>query len=148
MQRPALTALVALVLWLPLPSAATQDATTFRARLSTVPIDLAMQSTVAGSGSVTATLDGRTLTVRGTFDGLKSPATVVRLHVAPKGMRGPAVHDLEASPGSSGTISGSVELTAAQLKDLQASRVYIQLHSEKAPEGNLWGWLLPEGKRR
>jgi hypothetical protein len=27
-------------------------------------------------------------------------------------------------------------------------RFYIQLHSEKAPEGNLWGWLLREETRR
>jgi len=32
--------------------------------------------------------------------------------------------------------------------DLASSRLYIQLHSEKAPDGNLWGWLFPqEGKK-
>jgi hypothetical protein len=25
---------------------------------------------------------------------------------------------------------------------LKAGRFYIQLHSERAPDGNLWGWLL------
>jgi hypothetical protein len=121
----------------------TGSAHTFQARLSTVPIDLAMASTIAGSGSVTATLKGRTLTVNGTFKGLKSPATVARLHRSPnRGIRGPSFADLTATAATSGEISGSVELTAAQVEDLEKGRLYVQLHSEKAPDGNLWGWLL------
>ena len=119
------------------------SARTFQARLSTVPIDLAMASTIAGSGSVTATLKGRTLTVNGTFNGLKSPATVARLHRSPnRGIRGPSFADLISSAATSGEIGGSVELTATQVEDLEKGRLYVQLHSEKAPEGNLWGWLL------
>jgi hypothetical protein len=26
---------------------------------------------------------------------------------------------------------------------LRQGRMYLQLHSESAPDGNLWGWLLP-----
>ena len=45
--------------------------------------------------------------------------------------------------------SGSVELTKDQVGELAKSLFYVQLHSEKAPEGNLWGWLLPvEGKTK
>jgi hypothetical protein len=120
-----------------------QGARTFTARLSTVPIDLAMQGTIAGSGSATAELKGRTLTITGDYKGLKTAATVVRLHRGPKGIRGPAFADLKASGGTSGTISGSIELTPQQVEDLGRSWFYIQLHSEKAPDGNLWGWLLP-----
>jgi hypothetical protein len=120
-----------------------QDARRFTARLSVVPIDLAMQATVAGSGSATAELKGRTLTIAGDYKGLKTPATVVRLHRGPKGIRGPAFADLKASGGTSGTIAGSIELTQQQIDDLGRTWFYIQLHSEKAPEGNLWGWLLP-----
>lgn len=129
-------------------SAVAQAAAQYRARLSPVPIDLAMQGTVAGSGSATATLTGRTLTITGTFAGLKTPATVARLHSGVKGMRGAAVSDLTVSTGTSGTLSGTVELTAAQVDDLKSSRLYIQLHSQKAPDGNLWGWLLPQETRR
>ena len=121
----------------------TGNARTFQARLSTVPIDLAMASTIAGSGSVTAMLKGRTLTLSGTFKGLKSPATVARLHRSPnRGIRGPSFADLISSAATSGEIGGSVELTATQVEDLEKGRLYVQLHSEKAPEGNLWGWLL------
>jgi hypothetical protein len=129
-------------------TAAAQSSPTYRARLSPVPIDLAMQATIAGSGSVTATLKGKTLTLTGTFTGLKTPATVARVHRGPKGIRGPAVFDLTVARGTDGTISGSIDLTDEQLKALTASEFYIQLHSEKAPEGNLWGWLLPQDRRR
>ena len=120
----------------------------YRARLSVVPLDVAMQSTIAGSGSATATLKGTTLTISGTFTGLKTNATVARVHRGPRtAMRGPAIGDLTAAAATSGTLSGTIELTKQQIDDLAAGRLYIQLHSEKAPEGNLWGWLLPETKK-
>jgi hypothetical protein len=108
-----------------------------------------MQATVAGSGSVAATLNGSTLTVTGTYTGLRTASTVARVHRGPRtAMRGPAIGDLKITPGTSGTISGSLELTKEQVDDLASGRLYIQLHSEKAPDGNLWGWLLiQEGKK-
>ena len=125
-----------------------------------MPIDAAMMASIAGSGSVTATLVGTRLTLAGTFEGLRSPATVARLHRAQKGVRGPAVFDLvlantpapsgsaSSTVSTSGTISGALDLTATQVDDLGRERFYVQLHSEKAPEGNLWGWLqLQENKR-
>ena len=126
-----------------------QAKTQFRARLSTVPIDVAMQSAIAGRGSATATLHGNVLTIAGEFAELKSSATVAKLHRGPaKGIRGPAIFDVSASPGLSGKLAATVELTPAQVDDLTAGRLYLQLHSEKAPEGNLWGWLLPQQERR
>ena len=136
--------LVALSAW----PAGAQPARTFVARLSTVPITVAMQDTVAGRGSAKAVLTGTKLTVEGTFDGLRSPATVARIHLAPRAMRGPAVLDLTASKGTNGTISGSLELTRRQIEALEKGSLYIQLHSEKAPDGNLWGWLLPQEATR
>lgn len=129
--------------------AAAAQARQYRARISVMPLDVAMQATVAGSGVVNATLNGTTLTINGTFTGLKSPATVVRLHDSPKaGMRGKPIADLKLTPGTSGTITGSIELTPDQVTALNSIRLYVQLHSEKAPDGNLWGWLfLQEGKK-
>ena len=136
-------------------------AVAYRARLAPVPIDITMQSTVAGSGSVQAVLTGAKLEVAGTFEGLKSPATVARIHKSPaRGVRGPVLLTLVVSPsaiqgrsgsggadGTSGTISGTFDLTPAQIADLEKGRFYVQLHSEKAPDGNLWGWLLPQESR-
>jgi hypothetical protein len=58
------------------------------------------------------------------------------------GVRGPAIFDLTVSAATSGTLSGSVDLTAEQIESLKKGRFYVQLSSEKAPDGNLWGWLL------
>ncbi|MDP2318221.1 MAG: CHRD domain-containing protein [Acidobacteriota bacterium] len=121
----------------------------YRARLSPVPLDVAMQATIAGSGSVTATLNGTTLTLTGNYAGLKTASTVARVHRSPRtAMRGPALGDLTIAPGTSGTIAGTLDLTKAQVEDLANGRLYIQLHSEKAPEGNLWGWLLIQEGRK
>ena len=129
-----------------------QSTKTFKARLSPVPIDIAMQATVAGTGSVSAVLTGTKLAITGTFEGLRSPATIAQVHKGPvRGTRGPVAFELtvsKASDGTSGTLTGSLELTTIQLADLEKGRLYVQLHSEKAPEGNLWGWLLPQENRR
>ena len=125
-----------------------QASTAYRTRLSPVPIDLAMAVNIAGSGAVTATLTGNKLTVNGTFEGLKSPATKVFLHKGQRGVRGTPVLELQTTHGTSGTISGAVDLTPQQVQDLQNIRLYVQLHSEKAPDGNLWGWLMPQETKR
>ena len=115
----------------------------YRGRLSLMPLDIAMQNVMGGSGMATASLKGTTLVINGTFSGLKTPATVARLHRSEKpGMRGAPVGDLAVTGETSGTISGSIELTKEQVSDLAAARFYVQLHSQKAPDGNLWGWLF------
>ena len=56
--------------------------------------------------------------------------------------------DLTITPGTSGKIDGSIDLSSAQVEDLARERFYVQLHSEKAPDGNLWGWLLVQETKR
>jgi CHRD domain-containing protein len=127
-----------------------QQPKTFRTRLAPVPIDVSMQATIAGSGTASAVLTGTKLVISGTFDGLRSPATIAQLHRSPvKGVRGPVIFDLAVkTDGTAGTLSGTLELTAIQIADLEKGRLYVQLHSEKAPDGNLWGWLAPQESRR
>jgi len=126
-----------------------QAAKIFKARLSPVPIDVTMQATVSGTGSATAVLTGSKLAITGNFDGLRSPATIAQMHKSPvRGVRGPVVFDLTAASGTSGTITGTIDLSPAQVTDLEKGRLYLQLHSEKAPDGNLWGWLLPAEAKR
>jgi hypothetical protein len=146
--------------WLSLPfvallaaaSLVAQQPKNFKARLSPVPIDIAMQANIAGAGSITGVLAGNKLTLNGTFEGLRGPATIAQLHKSPtRGMRGPVVAELTVAKGTeptTGTITGTIDLTALQLADLEKGRFYVQLHSEKAPDGNLWGWLLPQEKGR
>ena len=130
------------VIALALPVAA-QNEVRYKVRLAPVPMDIAMRSTVAGSGSATAVLKGTSLTVTGTFDGLRSPATTARLHQsATIGLRGMPFGDLTISKATTGTITGSMTLTAEQARALERGRVYLQISSERAPDGNLWGWFV------
>jgi hypothetical protein len=124
-------------------SLAGQSSETFKARLSAMPADARTRASLAGSGSVSAALTGTKLTINGSFEGLLSAATSASLHSSlAAGVRGPAIGDLTISKATSGTISGSIELMPQQLTSLRKGGLYVQIHSEKAADGVLWGWLL------
>ena len=143
MTRPTTAAIVGAAIVCLGIAAAAQGGNKFKARLSWVPIDATTAPTITGAGSATAELSGSSLAVTGTFEGLRSPATIAQLHNSVKtGVSGPVVSDLTVTKAASGTISGSARLTSVQVDDLRKGRLYIQIHSEKAPEGNLRGWLL------
>ena len=139
MRIPTLVLVLSLVI-----NALAQSSETFKTRLAPVALDAAMKSTIAGAGTATATLTGTKFTVNGTFDGLKSNATMAHIHqgTAP-GVRGAKLLDLTVTKSMAGTFSGSFDLTPDQLDALKKGKWYVQIHSEKAPDGNLWGWLLP-----
>ena len=128
------------------PAAGQIQTTIFRARLSPVPVETSTAANITGGGIVIATLARATLTLNGTFGGMKSAATLAQVHMGVRGVRGPVEFDLnvEKTSTGSGKISGSVTLTKVQLDSLRKGWFYIQIHSEKAPDGNLWGWLLPQ----
>src|SRR5580765_7668133 len=67
----------------------------FRARISPIPIDVAMQKVVAGTGAVTATLSCNKLTSSGVFEGMPSAATTAKIHRGlATGVRGSPFLDL------------------------------------------------------
>ena len=120
-----------------------QKSETYKARLTALPADARTRPSLAGIGTATATLTGSTLVVAGTFEGLLSPATVAQLHGAvAAGVRGPVIHDLTVAKATSGSISGSVDLTPQQVESFHKGGLYIQIHSEKAPDGVIWGWFV------
>src|SRR5262245_24403602 len=125
-----------------------QEQPIFKARLSPVPISADMVAQITGSGSIAGALNGNTLTLAGLFTGLQSPATTAHVHIGERiGVRGPAVFDVRADRATTGSLSASLELNDAQIAALKRGLFYVQLHSEKAPDGNLWGWLLAEEKK-
>jgi hypothetical protein len=116
----------------------------FKIRLRPVPIEASTAANTTGEGQATAALAGTRLTLSGTFKGLKGPATVARLHQgAVMGVRGPAFADVAVPQTPAGDFRAEVMLTAEQAAALRDGHVYLQIHSESAPDGNLWGWLLP-----
>jgi hypothetical protein len=126
--------------------AAGADRESFAVRLSPAPRDAAMRKIIAGHGSVSVTIAGNELTLAGTFEGFSSAATHAAIHRGPAvGIRGPAVYELTVSKERSGNIAGSATLSPDALAGLNAGQLYIQIESETAPDGNVWGWLLPAG---
>lgn len=139
LQRFALS-ITTLVLLLSAGSALAQEV--YRARLSPMPTTPQTVNDITGEGEVILTLNGNTLTVDGNFRGMSSAATAVHLHNGPPAQPGPVVHTLTVDQASAGTISGTLELTDEQLTALANNALYLQVHSENNPGGELRGWIF------
>jgi hypothetical protein len=84
------------------------------------------------------------LRLQGSFSGLLAVPSGAHLRMGSlPGVRGPLVADLTISPDTSGTLSGTVRLNTQQLAALRKGGMYVEIDSDKAPEGDLWGWLMP-----
>ena len=118
------------------------DRFSFRGRLSAVPVDFVTVETTRGVGSFTAVLEGDTLSIEGTFEGMNAPATAAHLHRAFKGLRGPSLFTLTVTNETTGRVTGRLTLTDAQIQDLRSGRLYVQIHTAVNPEGHLRGWIL------
>ena len=119
-------------------------ANTFPFRLSPGPRLVGTRADRSGGGSVTATLTGNELTLNGSFSGLLAVPTGAHLLMGSlPGVRGPVIADLTVSPATNGTLSGTVRLDSSQLVAFHKGGLYVEIDSEKAPEGDLWGWILP-----
>ena len=123
-------------------------AASYEAELDPTPFDATNRADVIESiGNVTATLDGSTLTVKGTFSNFTSPATngSFRIGLA-KGVPGDAIGNLTVEHARQGAFSGTIKLTSAQLAALKREALYVRIDSEKSPDGNVQGWLEEAGK--
>lgn len=117
---------------------------TYHVRLSPGPRLVGTRADRSGGGSVAATLEGSTLTLHGSYSGLLAVPTGAHLRMGSlPGVRGPLIADLTISPATTGTLSGAVQLNAQQLAALHKGGVYVEIDSDKAPEGDLWGWIMP-----
>lgn len=130
--------------FLGLSSAATAASSTFHVRLSPGPRLVGTRADRSGSGSVTVTLQGNTLTLEGSFSGLLAIPTGAHLRMGSlPGVRGPLIADFTISPSTSGALSGTVPLNTEQIATLRKGGLYVEIDSDKAPEGDLWGWIMP-----
>ena len=124
-------------------SLAAQAPETYKVRLSPVPVEAKTRADIAGIGTATATLSGSKLSITGTFEGLPSAAVDAKVHQGPvTGVHGPAILDITVAHATSGMLSASLDLTPQQIESLKKGKLYIQIDSERAPDGNLWGWFL------
>jgi hypothetical protein len=133
----ALAALLVLSL-----SPAWAAAPTFEGAFDPCPSTPATRANVVGTGTVSAFLNGDTLTITGTFAELSSSATSAHLRMGlAMGVPGAVIGTLTVPHEVAGAISGTVTLSAEQLTALRRSSVYVQIESAKAPDGTLWAWL-------
>ena len=132
-------AIVLLMLTAPAFAADVQYATP----LDPVAFDNSTVKDNVGSGRVTATLSGSTLTVTGDYSGMSNAATDAHLKMGTlSGTTGPVIGDLKVTGGTSGQISGTAKLNSAQLKILKQGGISVVVNNSKAgPYGSLWGWL-------
>jgi hypothetical protein len=123
-----------------------QNEEKFKARLAPAPAIGMQPAAVAGIGSASATLTGRKLTITGSFEKMASAATTAKIGSGQlTGVRGSAVFDLTVTKdgsGTSGTIAGTFDMTPILIDALKNGRLYIQIQSEKVPNGHLLGWIL------
>ena len=123
-------------------------AASYEAELDPTPFDATNRADVIESiGDLTASLEGNTLTVKGTFSNFTSPATggSFRIGLA-KGVPGDAIGTLTVEHARQGAFSGTIKLNSAQMAALKREAIYVRIDSEKAPDGNVQGWLEESGK--
>jgi len=117
----------------------------YQAYLSPMPHNDAMHANFSGKGAAVATLEGDTVSLSGTFTGLASAATKAQVCLSKAaGIPGTPVFEVTVSEAVEGKVTGTFKLDKSQIAALQQGKLYVQIASEKAPNGNLWGWLLAE----
>lgn len=114
----------------------------YRARLSPMPTTPQTVATITGVGEVLLSLNGNTLSIQGNFEGMSSAATMAHVHNGPPAQPGPVVHQLEVSEATAGEVSAELELTDEQVTALRNNSLYIQIHSNDNPPGELRGWIF------
>ena len=140
--RAVLTVAFGLCVAVPAGAAAAEK---YQVYLSAMPFNDATQPIMQGKGTATATLEGDTLSISGSFAGLTGPATKARLSVSRgPGIPGTPLVDLALTGDVAGKVIGRTKLDPSQLAALRSRKLYIQIDSEKMPSGHLWGWLLEE----
>jgi hypothetical protein len=95
----------------------------------------------SATGTAMATFDLKTLVLTYTlsWSGLTSNAASMHFHDA-----GPVIYPITGfAAATSGTLSGSVTLTATQATDLVAGKIYVQIHTVNIPSGEILATLSP-----
>jgi hypothetical protein len=103
---------------------------------------LAGPAGVKGSGDVLAMLDGKTLTYTVNYKDLTGPAMAAHFHdAAAPGGDGPPIVPATVSPSP---IKGTATLTDAQIADLNAGKVYFNVHTAANKAGEIRGTLTKQ----
>lgn len=116
----------------------------FDFRLSPGPRLVGTRAESSGAGRVHAELKGNLLALSGDYHGLLAAPASAQLMMGPlPGVRGPKLADLTITPAVEGKISGTVRLNRQAMAAFAKGGLYIEIVSQPAPDGDLWGWVMP-----
>lgn len=93
-----------------------------------------------GAGVIEITADGAVsgkITTRGIH------GTMAHIHAAAPGKNGPVVIPLEPGPKGTWVVPAGSKLTPDQYKEFLAGHLYINVHSDAHPGGEIRGQLKP-----
>ena len=102
--------------------------------------------TSAAMGTVIVKYDPVTklMELKGDYQGIADTITGSHIHgPAAPGSNAPVIIPLNNTGGTTGTISGTATLTDAQEADMLAGLMYVNIHNDLHPDGEIRGQLTP-----
>jgi hypothetical protein len=114
----------------------------FLANLSGLQEVPATSSTAKGVAVVTLSADETQATVTVNYSGLSSAVTAVHIHGnAAPGQNAAEIFTVSGASETSGTITATVNLTAAQATALRRQQLYFDIHTNIFPDGEIRGQI-------
>lgn len=118
--------------------------TTFTAALDGAQQFSATSSTATGTATIVLNAAEDRIYVSLNFSGLTSNHLAIHIHGGAAGANGPVIFGFSPyTGGTSGTYNRNYALSAAQVTELKAERLYINIHTSQLPDGELRGQILP-----
>lgn len=97
-------------------------------------------TTVASSGTFTATLSGTTLRWKLSYAHLSGPAVAAHIHLGVRGKNGIALVSLCGPPACKSPMLGTANSVTDDVAALMAKAgAYVNVHTDKNPEGEIRG---------
>jgi len=100
----------------------------------------AVDTQAHGQGTLEIGDDGK---VSGTFTTRGLTGTMAHIHQAPAGENGDVVIPLQRTDDGSWALPDDAQLSTEQLKHLNAGKMYVNVHTEAHPGGEIRGQIKP-----
>ena len=100
----------------------------------------AVKTTASGSGTITV---GADKSVTGSVTTAGIVGTMAHIHQAAMGKNGPVVIPLQQTAPNVWSVPPGAHLNDAQAKSYEAGGMYVNVHSQNYPDGEIRGQLKP-----